>query len=374
MHKIVFHLNCLEQGGAERVVSNLANQFAKENYEVIVATEWQGENEFALDERVKRVHVGLKEGDEKKNRLTKMWLRACYLRRFLKEEKPDVTIAFAHKANYRALLSTLGMKTPVIISIRTDPAGHYDSLSDKIQIPLLFPRAAGCVFQTEGQREFFPEYLQKKSRIILNPVNDKYLNVPEAEERTKTVVQSGRLVDFKNQPMLIEAFLKVHEMHPDYELKIYGGDSFDGTKEILENLIKKNQADGYIHLMGASDSLEKKLPAAAVYAFSSDWEGLPNALLEAMALGLPIVATDCPCGGPRTVMTNEVDGLLVPIKDKEALAAGISRLIEDKELAKRLGSNARKISEKVNGQAVIAKWRDYIEEVIANCEADKQKR
>lgn len=364
MHKILFHLNCLEQGGAERVVSNLANQFSKEGYQVIVATEWQGENEFQLNEGVQRVHVGLKEQDEKKGRISKIFLRVKYLREFIRKENPDITIAFAHKANYRALMATVGMRMPVVISVRTDPVGHYDSLSDKIQIPLLFPRAAGCVFQTEGQREFFPEYLQKKSRIILNPVNDKYLNVPEPEVREKTVVQSGRLVDFKNQPMLLEAFMKVHAKHPDYTLKIYGGDSFDGTKEILEEMIRENHAEDFIRLMGASDSLERELPKASVYAFSSDWEGLPNALLEAMALGMPIVATDCPCGGPRTVMTNEVDGLLVPIKDADAMAEGINRLIEDRKLAERLGQNARKISDKINGPAVIAQWRDYIEEVI----------
>lgn len=366
--KIVFHLNCLEQGGAERVVSNLANQFAREDYEVIVATEWQGENEFELEKNVRRVHVGLRPSDEGKSRLTKMWLRVKYLRKFLRDEKPDVAIAFAHKANYRALTASVGMKMPVIISVRTDPVGHYDSLSDRIRIPLLFPRAAGCVFQTEGQRDFFPEYVRKKSRIILNPVNDKYLNVQGPAVRKKTVAQSGRLVDFKNQPMLIRAFLMVHEKHPDYDLKIYGGDSLDGTKEILEKLIRENHAENFIRLMGASDSLEKQLPEASVYAFSSDWEGLPNALLEAMALGMPIVATDCPCGGPRTVMTNEVDGLLVPIKDPEAMAEGICRLIEDRELAERLGENARRIGEKVNGKAIIEQWRDYIETVVREAE------
>lgn len=359
--KIVFHLNCLEQGGAERVVTNLANQFAAAGYEVIIATEWYGENEFQTDERVRRVHVGLRDGDEKKHRLIQFYLRVKYLKKFLKREKPDILIPFARKALYRGLMAAYFTRIPVLISIRTDPAGHYEERSDKIQIPFLFPRADGCVFQTEGARNFFAPRLQENSRIILNPINPKYIGVPEPAVRTKTVVQSGRLVDFKNQPMLIRAFVEVHKKHPDYDLKIYGGDSFDGTKEILEKIIEENQAESYIKLMGASDSLEKELADAALFAFTSDWEGLPNALMEAMALGLPIVATDCPCGGPRTIMTHEKDGLLIPIKDQKALEDAVNRLIEDPALAARLGREARKIAERANGQAVYEQWRDYIE-------------
>lgn len=359
--KIAFHLNCLEQGGAERVVTNLANQFAAGGYEVLIATEWYGENEFQTDNRVRRVHVGLREGDEKKHRLVQFYLRVKYLKDFLKKEKPDILIPFARRALYRGLMAAYFMKIPVLISIRTDPAGHYEELSDKIQIPILFPRADGCVFQTEGAKEFFAPRLQKNSRIILNPINPKYIGVPVPAQRKKTVVQSGRLVDFKNQPMLIRAFIEVHKKHPDYDLKIYGGDSFDGTKEILEQIIEENCAQDYVHLMGASDTLEKDLADAAVFAFSSDWEGLPNALMEAMALGLPVVATDCPCGGPRTIMTHEKDGLLIPIKDQKAMEEGINRLIEDRELAERLGAEARKIANKANGEAVYEQWRDYIE-------------
>lgn len=363
MRKIAFHLNCLEQGGAERVVTNLANQFAKEGWQVLIATEWYGENEFQIDPAVRRVHVGLREGDERKHRLVQFMLRVKYLRAFLKEEKPDILIPFARKALYRGLMAAYFCRIPVLISIRTDPAGHYEERSDKIQIPLLFPRADGCVFQTEGAREFFAPRLQRNSRIILNPINGKYIGVPKPAKRSKTVVQSGRLVDFKNQPMLLRAFANVHKRHPDYDLKIYGGDSFDGTKEILEDLIGELHAQDYIHLMGASDSLEKELADAALFAFTSDWEGLPNALMEAMALGLPIVATDCPCGGPRTIMTHETDGLLIPIKDQQALEDGINRLIEDPELAERLGENARRIADRANGQAVYEQWRDYIEEL-----------
>ena len=163
--------------------------------------------------------------------------------------------------------------------------------------------------------------------------------------------------------MLLKAFIEVHRKHPDYILKIYGGDSFDGTKEILEGIIAENQAEDYIQLMGASNSLEKELTNAAVYAFSSDWEGLPNALLEAMALGLPIVATDCPCGGPRTVMQDGVNGLLIPIKDQKALEDGINKLIENPEYGEQLGEKAREIANIANAKAIFEQWRDYIEEI-----------
>lgn len=372
--RIAFHLNCLEQGGAERVVTNLANRFAAEGYEVLVATEWYGEDEFTLDGRVRRVHVGLREGDEKKPHPVQVLLRVKYLRDFLKTEKPDILIPFARKALYRGLLAAYFMKLPVLISIRTDPAGHYEELADKLQIPILFPRADGCVFQTEGAKAFFAPRLQENSRIILNPIHEKYIGVPAPEKRTKTVVQSGRLVDFKNQPMLVRAFAKVHARHPDYDLKIFGGDSHDGTKEILEHLIAELGAGGYIHLMGASDQLEKDLTDAALFAFTSDWEGLPNALMEAMALGLPIVATDCPCGGPRTIMTDGVDGLLIPIKNEQALVDGINRLIEDPALADRLGRAARKIAGRANGQAVFEQWRDYIEELCGKYESKRKER
>lgn len=362
--RIAFHLNCLARGGAERVVTNLANQFAKEGYEVFIATEWQEEDEYQIDDAVTRVHVGLRNEDQNKGRVTKFFLRVKYLKQFVREYKPDVLIAFAKRANYRALMAAGNMKIPVVISIRTDPKGHYDSFTDKIQNKWLFPKAAGCVFQTKGQKEFFKPLLQDNSRVILNPINPKYIGVEAPTEREKSVVHHARLVDFKNQPMLVRAFLRVHEKHPDYVLKMYGDDSHDGTKEILEKIIADNHAEDYVFIMGGSDSLEKELPKGSVYAFSSDWEGMPNSLLEAMALGMPIVATDCPCGGPATVMTNEVDGLLILVKDEDALVAGLNRLIEDRKLAERLGNNARKIADIGNSQAVFAQWKDFLESVM----------
>ena len=361
MHKIAFHLNCLARAGAERVVTNLAAQFAEEGYEVIIATEWKDAVEYEQDSRVRRVIVGPEGEEEKKGRIAKIFLRYSKLREFVKKERPDVLIAFGRKANYRALTATLFLKQKVVVCVRTDPVSHYDRPADKIQIPLLFPRASGFVFQTTGQRDFFPPFVRKNSTIILNPVNPKYLGLPKPEKRKKEVVHSGRLVDFKNHPLLIRAFARVHEKHPDYVLKLYGADSGDGTRQIIEDLVKELHAENWVKLMGGSDELEQLLPSASVYAFSSDWEGLPNGVLEAMAMGIPTVATDCPCGGPATVIRDGENGLLVPIMNEKALADAICRLIEDPDFAQRLGDNARKIADLTNPEAVFRQWRDYLE-------------
>lgn len=367
MKKIVFHLNCLERGGAERVVANLSGQFAAHGYDVYIATEWQGEDEYEIDPRVTRVHVGLDDSQEKHNRVRKFTDRIFNLRSFLKKVKPDIVIAFARKANYRALTATIRMKLPVLISVRINPIGYYDFLSDRIQIPLLFRRAAGCVFQTPEQRDFFPAYVRRNSRIILNPINDKFIGneIPEIEKkREKAVVHSGRLVDFKNQCMLIRAFERVHQKHPDYILKIYGPDSFDGTKQKLEALIRQLHAHEYIRLMGSSSTLEKDMICASAAAFSSDYEGMPNVILEAMALGLPVVSTDCPPGGPRMVIEPEKNGLLVPVGDDHAMAEAINRLIEDRDFAEKLGANAAQIGKKASSEVIFSEWRDYITEIL----------
>lgn len=363
MKKIVFHLNCLERGGAERVVTNLSGQFAEHGYEVYIATEWQGEDEYEINPKIKRVHVGLTQGQEGKGRISVFWARIINLRKFLLEVQPDVVISFARKANYRALTATIGTKIPVIISVRIAPVGCYDHLTDKIQIPLLFPRAAGCVFQTQEQKEFFPKYLQDKSRIILNAINPKFIGNPFPESREKAVVHSGRIVDFKNQRMLIRAFEEVHKKHPEYVLKIFGQNTYDGTWEQLEAQIEENKAWDYVKLMGGSNQLEKDMLRGAVAAFSSDVEGMPNAMLEAMALGLPVVATDCPPGGPRMVITPEENGLLVPVGDEKALAAAMNRLIENPKLAEKLGRNAAEIGKKAGAEMIFREWEEYLQEV-----------
>lgn len=362
MRKILFHLNSMEKGGAERVVNILSGQFYKNGYEVVLATEWTGKDEYALCDGVRRVHVGL--DNERGGRIHNFSERIYKLRKTIKEEQPDVVIAFAKKAIYRALFATVGTKVPVILSVRTSPEGNYDHLLDRILIPFLYRRAAGAVFQTEAARDFFQRKLGERSVVILNPLKDCYLDRIPSAGRKKEIVQVGRLDQFKDQIVLLDAMYRVHKQYPDYILRIYGGDSGDGTKQKLEASIAAHDAGEYIYLMGSVEHPEEYIEDAAVFVLSSWLEGMPNALMEAMALGLPVVATDCSGGGPATLITHGKNGLLVPVKDAAAMAEAVSHLIQHADLAEQMGQQAKKIGEQARESVVFAAWRDYIEEQI----------
>ena len=364
MKTIAFHLNCLERGGAERVVVNLSNRLVKDGYRVLIATEYFGKHEYTHDPAIERIHVGLKEEDEGKGRLAKYLLRIRYLKDFLRDTRPDVVVTFSHKADYRALMAAKGTGVPVVVAIRTNPAIFYDHFLDRQLVKRLFPRARGIVYQTTGQKEFFDPYMRCPDTIILNPIDPKYYAQGEAPVREKRVVHHARLVYFKNQPMLIRAFLRMRETHPDYVLHIYGEDSGDGTKEQLEALIKERQADDCVFLMGGDMDFEKVIPQGAIYAFPSDWEGMPNALLEAMAMGMPVVATDCPAGGPRTVIRNEENGLLIPVGDEDALTQALTRLADDRAEAERLGLEARNIRAKADPDVIYLQWVDFLKKAV----------
>lgn len=362
--KIAFHTHSLELGGTERVVTNLAKKFAEHGYDVSVVTVIKGEREYELDSRVKREVIALTPEESKHNTIYRRIKLVRNLRDYINREKPDIIISFLRNSIFRALEATNGKMVPVCGCVRIDPVGHYDSFSRMLRVKWLFPKAAAFVFQTKQQREFFNNKLLKKSKVILNPVHSKYISEPVADHRVKEVVQSCRLTDFKNQSMLLDAFYEVHDKHPDHILKIYGIDGLDGTKEKLEKKIEEYSAQDYMLLMGGSDSLEKDLKYASVYVLSSDYEGLPNALMEAMALGLPVVSTDCPCGGPGMIIEHMKNGMLVPVRDKDRMRDAIMYLIENPEEAEKMGREALKIKEIANEDTIFNEWKEYIEEIV----------
>ena len=287
------------------------------------------------------------------------------LKTIINDYNPDVVLSFLPEPCYRTLLIKRYIKAPVIISVRNDPNVEYNNILKKILMKVLYCRADGYVFQTEQAKTYFPNKMQKRSTIIVNPVDDKVYKVKYTPCDLKQVVNVGRLTEQKNQLLLIKSFMKVIDKHPDAQLLIYG----DGPlKDNLQSFIISNKLDNNVKLCGEVDNIQETLKDKMCFVLSSNYEGMPNSLLEAMAVGLPCIATDCPCGGTKEIITNNEDGILVEVGNESQLSEAIIELINDQNKRNYLSKNAKKNMERFKPTLVYKNWQKYIEEVIKKWE------
>jgi glycosyltransferase involved in cell wall biosynthesis len=365
--KIIFHLNSMGRGGAEHVVSILSHKLAQAGHDVTITTQWYSENEYEIDPKVKRVHVGLTEADENSGRIKKAFSRLFRLRDFIKKENPDLVISFCSKANFRSAFSLFGMNTPLIVSVRNNPVEDYKGhfMSTKY----MEKKAAGCVFQTPDAMKFFSESFQKKSVIVFNPIAEEYLDVRSEREknpvtRNKVIVNVGRITKQKNQLLLLKAFKKIAGDYPDHILRIYGDTQETSIFNELNAYLKENNLSDRVSFMGTAKSMKDEISDAAMFVLSSDFEGMPNSLIEAIALGIPSISTDCPCGGSRMLIDDHKSGILVPIKNEAALAEAMDSLLKDSAFAESLGSNALSVIDKVHPDKICKDWEEYISGIV----------
>ncbi|MCI6811658.1 MAG: glycosyltransferase family 4 protein [Lachnospiraceae bacterium] len=363
--KIVFYSGNLAKGGAERVIINLATALLAKGHEVVLATSVQLKEEYPVPEGAKRLVIYEKAEDASGNRIVNFVKRYRKQRRIWKEEKPDIIVSFIGKNNAMALLTTLGMKIPVLVSVRGEPSQEYYNRALKLCAKYLFPRAAGIILQTEDSKSFFCSGVLKKAVVLPNPLNPIFVEdekKPKAEEESKNpkprrITMMGRVDANKNQKLVIEAFERLAPQFPDYVLEIWGKGE---ERERLLNEVKEAGLSERIFLPGTTQKVKEKLKASAIYILSSNTEGMPNSLMEAMAMGLPVISTDCPCGGPRTLITHGVNGLLVPVGDVEAMTAAMRQLMENEKFAQELGEKALEIRKTLDPVRVNRKWEEYI--------------
>lgn len=352
MKKIMFYINAIHHGGAERVMVNLTKQFADNGNECVLVTSFIDEWEYQVSDNVKRISLFEKEISGVFKRNVRLVLA---LRRLIKQEKPDVLISFMAQPNYRALVACIGLKTKNLISIRNDPNREYAGRINSFLAKTLFKLANGIVFQTEEAKNWFPQSIQKKSRVIYNQVDKRFYDTEYHGER-RDVVTTGRLVKQKNHELLIKAFSMIADQIED-NLLIYG----DGElREELETLIGKLDLKNRVFLPGATKDVPNTIKSAKLFVLSSDYEGMPNSLMEAMALGLPCISTDCPCGGPRMLFGELLQSNLVPIRNQKVLADQMLKNL----VCIRDGQIERKISRVFEPGSIFQKWRTYIDELM----------
>ncbi|MCR5119571.1 MAG: glycosyltransferase [Lachnospiraceae bacterium] len=360
---VMFHIHSLGQGGAERVVINLATEMLSRGIRVSIATAETEEGEFALPEGAVRYDIGTRPEEENLAPSKKRKLRKKRLHELLKKEKPDVLFSLCRGANYRAVLASKGTGVPVIISVRSDPKVDYSSKVHKLLSSYLYSKAAGAVFQTSGARDFFPEKIRDKSRVILNPIGEAFTDCEQAPARRKAVVAVGRHNYAKDYMTLAKSFERVLKDHPDHVLEIYGHDSGDNSLHQLREWIRSHQLETKILIMGDTDNVAGCISDAACYVLSSSFEGMPNALMEAMALGLPVLATDCPAGGPKALIEDGFNGLLCEVGNFREMAAGINKYLEYPDKAAELGKAAMEIKERAGIKRITDEWLEYAESV-----------
>ena len=356
---VMLYCNSLHKGGAERVFAQLAERFADGGCRSILVTSFAdpGREEYPLPPAVKRYNMEPERVI--RSRLSRNLSRIAALRKIIRAEKPDILISCMQEPNFRAMIATAGLPVKRLVSVCNAAEKEYPGKLGAFVGKVLMPMAEGCVFQTEEEKRWFPERLQKKSRIIMNQVSDAFFDVQHTGPR-RDLVSVGRLTAQKNQALMIRAFARLADETAD-NLLLYGAGELHDE---LQTLINALGMTGRVRLMGLSADVASAIKDAKCFVLSSDYEGMPNALLEAMALGLPCISTDCPCGGPGEILENGKNGLLIPVGDEQALCAAMAALLENGDLRAGLGEQARRTAERFRPETVFRQWEAYVESVI----------
>ena len=354
MKKIMLYINVIYGGGAERVMVNLAKYFSENGYDTTLVTSFRSTGEYPLAPTVRR--LTLEETEIKQSRIKRNLSRIKKLRALCKSEKPDILISFMQEPNFRAMIATRGLPVKTLVSVRNDPNKEYAGKLGWFVGKVLLPMADGCVFQTSDAQKWFPERLQKKSRIIYNAVKEDFYQVERTPVRGE-IVTCGRLTEQKNHKLLINAFAEVQKIYPYATLKIYGEGAL---REELQDQINTLDLNEKVFLMGATNNVAKALQTADLFVLSSDYEGMPNALMEAMAAGVPCVSTDCPCGGPRELFAEELSDKLVQCGNADQLAEKICKALE----AAENGMKEKNRAEVFKPDRVNQTWKNYIDRLI----------
>lgn len=354
---IAMLIGSLTRGGAERVMVNLADYFVKKDYLVTIVTPYQRENEYPLEPSVKRVISDITEEETSSNRIVNFVRRFRKLREIWKKEQPDVILSFIGKNNMMAILTSRSLKIPVAVSVRAEPREEYYTSWMRFAARHLFAMADGVILQTRQCFQFFPEKVRKKAVILRNPVSSSFFRDRYEGEREPSIVAVGRVDKNKNHELLIRAFADVAEKFSNYQLTIYGEGE---CREKLINLVKDLGLQERIFLPGETKQVAEAIYKARLFVLCSNSEGVPNTLIEAMLMGLTVISTDCPCGGPAELIEHERNGLLTPVGDEKGLRECLERVLKDTKFADELGRRASQLREDYGEKVVYESWERYL--------------
>ena len=347
--KVVFVTGSMRRGGAERVISIIANELVKRNWEVHIVTLLFGLIGYKLNPDINVIDISI----EKRNQVLDTPRLIRTMRRIVKDISPDAVVSFMLTINIVTWLATRFMRVKFIPSERNDPSTGRGKIKHWLSCRA-YAASYKTVFQTERAKGFYSKKIQSNGIIIPNPIQvDNCCNV----ERKHKIVSVGRLEVQKNRRLLIESFSDIHRMHPEYSLHIYG----EGSQEAeLRHLIIDLDIGDCVILHGNVNDVQHQIADAEMFVLSSDYEGLSNALLEAMMMGLPCISTNC--AGADEAIENEVNGLIIPTRDRQAMTEAIEKLISNKDMRIEFARKAIDHSRKFLVTNVVDQWEKLIQE------------
>jgi len=396
--EVIFVLHTLSVGGAERHIRGIANYFARNGVSVQILLLDDARVSFTVDPRISIVclnqaireipeenlsdcrlfpmpaaarwihKAGTKWRSMRINRLrrrkadfsllkTEDYLRTHYVKpliEYLKKHPKATVIPSVSVPNIVTMMAAQRLSNRVIFCEFTSPEHEFPKDSPfNILKNRYYPRADAAIFQTPDARDYYTNLPNTQKKLIPNFIEGEQLPPRFEGKRRREIVSFCRLHPVKNLPLLIDAFALLLREYPDFMLRIYG------EGELRESLIR------YIEEKGLSNAvcihefdihLHEKIRDAALFVSSSDREGISNAMLEALAIGLPTVCTDCPAGGARLMIKPYENGLLVPVGDVRALYEAMKEVLDNPELSDRMSRHAVGIKEKLTIDWVGQQW------------------
>ena len=280
----------------------------------------------------------------------------------MKEINPDLVVSFQTNQNALSVLATRGRHIPVIISERGDPY-QYHNIVAKLKTWVI-NKAEGGVFQTHKAMEYYGNALQNRSRVIYNPCPTDVIVRPLWEERRNEIAYVARFdIQQKRQDIMVDAFAEVIKKHPEFSLVFYGKGEPDMT--IIKERVARLGIDQSVVFKGLVTDVINQIKDSKLFVLSSDYEGLPNSLIEAMVAGLPCVSTDCSPGGASELIMNGENGLITPSGDSHRLAEAINYMLDNPKIADQMGANAQEITIRLASTVIFEQWNKYVDTFLS---------
>jgi GalNAc-alpha-(1->4)-GalNAc-alpha-(1->3)-diNAcBac-PP-undecaprenol alpha-1,4-N-acetyl-D-galactosaminyltransferase len=362
--RITLIIHAIGGGGAERVMSIVANYWAQHGNNVTLITLAEAERPilYQIDPAIKINQIGVI-GDAPSfgDLLLTGWQRIRKVRSAIVNSNPDIVISFMNTANVITLTACRGLKIPIIVSDHIYPGREDANWIWQQMMKIAYKWADRVTVLTQNALPFYPAEAGYRAIVMPNPILAPEIDrqIPRFLPPNSTIA-IGRLHPQKGFDLLIQAFAKIHDRHPDWQLTILGeGDE----RANLESLRDRLGMTASIHLPGRVNNVNDYLAQADLFALPSRFEGFPMALCEAMAIGTPVVAFNC-LSGPADIIDDGIDGVLVPPEDIDAFAEALDRLMSDPELRSHLATNAPQILERFGVEQVMQMWLNAIKPLI----------